>query len=555
MRKKNNKIIGKISLSSSINYPIVNISTNQGNKSYGEKIVHKRAKSTNKFRYIKNTQNINLSDIISNIPISKNLNCNINKSITNTKIQNNNKTENKSLQNISNNKTNKISISNDFNNNNNINNNNNNYNTNKNNNINNTTNQNNNNQTIPLKNKNPHSLSPQYYRYKNIYLLPPKTSDKKTLVLDLDETLVHSGFIPFETPSDVIIQIELENEIHDIHVLVRPYVKEFLESMSKRYELVIFTASLSKYANPLLNIIDKKGHCPFRLFREHCTLINTAFVKDLTRLGRDMKDIIIVDNSPVAYALNQYNGFPITSWFDDKNDFELLKIIPILQFLSYVPDVRDYIKKIVSGNKVQFDIVSKVIESYYNKLKNNFFPLSMRFFNYNNHNHNHNNGSLHKSSSTKMSSFNKIYSENANNLNSNKNNHHKMKYKRNKLSITNSNEFFNKNNIFNMNTMRYNSSTKKISFLTNKNNESKGNNTNGNYDNYNTTNVNKSKNKRKKKTSLDINTLKEHLRDLLKNGIEGKKNNKNNSQEKISQIYHNNNINSKSQRVDIKNKM
>ena len=268
-----------------------------------------------------------------------------------------------------------------------------------------------------------------------------------------------------------------------------------------------------------------------------------------------MKDIIIVDNSPVAYALNQYNGFPITSWFDDKNDFELLKIIPILQFLSYVPDVRDYIKKIVSGNKVQFDIVSKVIESYYNKLKNNFFPLSMRFFNYNNHNHNHNNGSLHKSSSTKMSSFNKIYSENANNLNSNKNNHHKMKYKRNKLSITNSNEFFNKNNIFNMNTMRYNSSTKKISFLTNKNNESKGNNTNGNYDNYNTTNVNKSKNKRKKKTSLDINTLKEHLRDLLKNGIEGKKNNKNNSQEKISQIYHNNNINSKSQRVDIKNKM
>ena len=60
MRKKNNKIIGKISLSSSINYPIVNISTNQGNKSYGEKIVHKRAKSTNKFRYIKNTQNINL---------------------------------------------------------------------------------------------------------------------------------------------------------------------------------------------------------------------------------------------------------------------------------------------------------------------------------------------------------------------------------------------------------------------------------------------------------------------------------------------------------------
>ena len=91
------------------------------------------------------------------------------------------------------------------------------------------------------------SLSP---KMKQKYLLPQKTSNLKTLVLDLDETLVHSGFVPFNCPSDVIIQIELENEIHDIHVLVRPFVKEFLEKMSKHYELVVFTASLSKYANP-----------------------------------------------------------------------------------------------------------------------------------------------------------------------------------------------------------------------------------------------------------------------------------------------------------------
>lgn len=101
----------------------------------------------------------------------------------------------------------------------------------------------------------------------------------------------------FSDPSDVVIQIELENELHDIHVMVRPGVKEFLEKMSKIYEIVIFTASVSKYADPLLNIIDKKGYCPYRLFREHCSLINTTFVKDLQRLGRDIKNIIIVDNS------------------------------------------------------------------------------------------------------------------------------------------------------------------------------------------------------------------------------------------------------------------
>ena len=85
--------------------------------------------------------------------------------------------------------------------------------------------------------------------------LPPKSKqhlNKKTLVLDLDETLVHSGFKPFNTPSDIILKIELDNRIHDIHVLVRPGVEEFLEKMAKHYELVIFTASLSKvliYAN------------------------------------------------------------------------------------------------------------------------------------------------------------------------------------------------------------------------------------------------------------------------------------------------------------------
>jgi Dullard-like phosphatase family protein len=200
-------------------------------------------------------------------------------------------------------------------------------------------------------------------------LLPPKISDKKTLVLDLDETLVHSGFLPFSCPSDVVIKIELENEIHDIHVLVRPGVKEFLEKMSKKYEIVIFTASLAKYADPLLDIIDKQGYCPFRLFREHCTLINTAFVKDLKRLGRELKDIIIVDNSPISYALNPDNGLPILSWFEDKNDRELFNITPILEFLSEVNDVRDYIKKIVVNNEINFTKAMNVINQFNNNKK------------------------------------------------------------------------------------------------------------------------------------------------------------------------------------------
>ena len=84
--------------------------------------------------------------------------------------------------------------------------------------------------------------------------------------------------------TDLVIKIQQDNDAHDIYVLVRPHVEEFLEKMSKRLELIIFTSSISNYANPLLNVIDKMGYVPFRLFREYCTLINTAFVKDLIRL-------------------------------------------------------------------------------------------------------------------------------------------------------------------------------------------------------------------------------------------------------------------------------
>ena len=195
-------------------------------------------------------------------------------------------------------------------------------------------------------------------------LLPPPLTKKKTLVLDLDETLVHSQFGAFNIPSDVVINIEIENEIHDIHVLIRPGVKQFLEKMSKKYEIVIFTASISKYAGPLLDILDKEKLCKFRLFREHCTLLNSSFVKDLKVLGRDLKDVVIVDNSPMAYLLNSDNGLPILTWFDDKNDKELFKIIPILDFLSIVPDVRDYIGKFVINNEISYENAINVINNY-----------------------------------------------------------------------------------------------------------------------------------------------------------------------------------------------
>ena len=200
------------------------------------------------------------------------------------------------------------------------------------------------------------------------YYLSPKSSSKKTLVLDLDETLVHSQFVPFSIKSDLILKIELEDQLHDIHVLIRPGVQKFLQKMGQLYEIVIFTASVSKYADPLLDIIDKNHTCSCRLFREHCSMVGITYIKDLKKLGRDLKDIIIVDNSPLSYSLNYENGLPILTWLDDKNDKELYNITPILEFLSNVYDVRDYIKQFLVNDNISYDKAIIVIENY-EKLK------------------------------------------------------------------------------------------------------------------------------------------------------------------------------------------
>lgn len=185
-------------------------------------------------------------------------------------------------------------------------------------------------------------------------LLPPKREkdrDKKTLVLDIDETLVHSSFKPIEKQNpDMILQVEIENNVCPVYVLVRPGTDRFLHRMSLFYELVIFTASLGKYAQPLMKNLDPDGLCGPILVWEHCTFYNGVFVKDMARLGRNLEDVIILDNSPISYLFQPECGMPIVNWYDDKSDQELIHYIPILERLAYVDDVRKYLPKMVENN-------------------------------------------------------------------------------------------------------------------------------------------------------------------------------------------------------------
>lgn len=184
---------------------------------------------------------------------------------------------------------------------------------------------------------------------QEISQLGPQTGHnigRKTLVLDLDETLVHSSFRVVPT-ADIVITIELEGEHHRIYVRKRPGVDEFLQRVAQLYEVVVYTASMAKYANPLLDQLDRDGVVSSRLFREACTRQPTGYVKDLSKLGRNLKDVIIIDNSPSCYALQPNNAIPIKTWRDDPNDRELFDLVPILYSLAGVEDIPLILKQLV----------------------------------------------------------------------------------------------------------------------------------------------------------------------------------------------------------------
>ncbi|KAL1242175.1 CTD small phosphatase-like protein [Trichinella spiralis] len=172
-------------------------------------------------------------------------------------------------------------------------------------------------------------------------LLPPvhpSDVNKKCLIVDLDETLVHSSFKPVKNP-DFVIPVEIDGVVHQVYVLKRPYVDEFLQQISANFECILFTASLAKYADPVADLLDRWGVFRSRLFREACVFHKGNYVKDLNRLGRDLKHVLIVDNSPASYAFHPDNAVPVQSWFDDLHDTELLDLLPLLDKLATADNV------------------------------------------------------------------------------------------------------------------------------------------------------------------------------------------------------------------------
>lgn len=176
--------------------------------------------------------------------------------------------------------------------------------------------------------------------------LPPKdpSSPPLTLVLDLDETLVHCTVEPIPD-ADMIFPVTFNGIQYRVHVRTRPYLMQFLAAVSKKFEVVVFTASQKVYANELLKRIDPDSkYIQHRIFREACLLVEGNYLKDLNVLNRNLAKSVLVDNSPHAFGYQVDNGIPIESWFDDPGDSELLKLEHFLETLHGVNDVRAVVR-------------------------------------------------------------------------------------------------------------------------------------------------------------------------------------------------------------------
>ncbi|KAL1919158.1 uncharacterized protein VTP21DRAFT_2540 [Calcarisporiella thermophila] len=165
---------------------------------------------------------------------------------------------------------------------------------------------------------------------------------QKTLVLDLDETLIHSTSRGSFKADAHHVEVLVDNHACLYYVYKRPHVDYFLRKVSEWYRVVVYTASMAEYADPVIDWLDPRGSIiSARYFRKSCIQGDDgSYFKDLTIIEPDLSKVCLVDNSPASFCLNQENGIPIESWINDPNDEALLDLLPFLDALRFTEDVR-----------------------------------------------------------------------------------------------------------------------------------------------------------------------------------------------------------------------
>ena len=225
-------------------------------------------------------------------------------------------------------------------------------------------------------------------------------SDKKILLLDLDETLIHADFneeflndenikydaiIPFISEANTTEILSSKNDDNDndnelnltddeskddnnsnnnilnkVGIFLRPGLQNFLVETSKYFEIGIFTASLPEYADAVINYLDPDNkYIKFRLYRNNCINVGDLLkVKDLRILKNiDIKNIVLIDNNMYSFTPQLSNGILINSFYFDKEDNELDNVLNyLIEYILPANDVRKVNEEFFGFKKILDDM-------------------------------------------------------------------------------------------------------------------------------------------------------------------------------------------------------
>ena len=184
--------------------------------------------------------------------------------------------------------------------------------------------------------------------YEKSKFLAINTSNIKSnniVVLDLDETLIHSTFIK-PNEYDFSISLDFDGIQYESFVRKRPYCDEFLQYVLNHFEVYFFTASIFQYTIAIISQLIPNFPQSKILTRQHCRFFNGHFIKELYIIPKKLSNILIIDDNSLAYSFNPSNGIQISSWTGDSADNQLFStIIPILQHCYDANDVRIVLSK------------------------------------------------------------------------------------------------------------------------------------------------------------------------------------------------------------------
>jgi len=179
----------------------------------------------------------------------------------------------------------------------------------------------------------------------------------RTLVLDLDETLVHTTW----------------DRKHGWRTQRRPYLDKFLRTLVNHYEIVVFSCGLMHTVDPVIGAIDPNQQLiMYRLYRDSSVYRKGKYIKDLSRLNRDLNRVVMIDDSAEHCADQPENAIIVPRFEGDKDDIVLMQLIPLLKGMAEndVPDVREEIERYRKGGTTE-DLLRNLDDEMHLKYQEN----------------------------------------------------------------------------------------------------------------------------------------------------------------------------------------